>query len=129
MAEKQALAAQQDGPQYSIVYATTAVELPTPGNQDLLRLIGTTLAAGLLMSFGLGFVGMGKTLEPVSGSVAQVQRDSRVPVLGTIPADNPIGEVAAVSRHQLRVRRTLIAVGVLLMVAAPAASLLGIVGI
>jgi len=34
-----------------------------------------------------------------------------------------------VSRHQSRVRRTLIAVGVLLMVAAPAAALLGIVGI
>jgi hypothetical protein len=127
-AEKQTLAAQQGGPQYSIVYAT-AVEILTPGNHDLLRLIGTTLAAGLLMAFGLGFVGAGRTVEPLSGSIAQVQTDSRAPVLGTIPADLPVANVAAVSRHQSRVRQTLIAVGVLLMLAAPAAAILGIAGI
>ena len=127
-AERQSLAAQQAAPQYSIVYAAT-VEIPPPSNYGFWRLIGTTLVAGLLMACGIGFVGVAAAIEPLSGSVAQVQADARVPVVGVIPADDPAPNAAVLSRHKTRVRRTLIALGLLMMAACPAAAVWGVLGI
>ena len=58
-AEKRALAMQQAGPQYSVVYAE-ADEIPPTPDYGFWRLIGTTLVAGMLMAFGVGFVGRGR---------------------------------------------------------------------
>ena len=103
-AEKQALAQQQAGPQYAVVYAQ-AVEIPPTPDYGWRRLMWTTLVAGVLMAFGVGSVSTGASIEPPVGSVAQVQAAAIAPVVGTIPADDPVPDPAKLSRRQSRLRR------------------------
>jgi hypothetical protein len=127
-AERRALAEQQTGPQCAVVYAHV-VEIPPTPDYGWRRLLWTTLVAGVLMAFGVGSVSAGARLEPSVGSAAQVQAAARAVVVGTIPADDPVPQPAKLSRRQWRRRRTLVALGLLLIVACPAAAVWGIMGI
>jgi hypothetical protein len=127
-AEKRALEAQQAGPQYAVVYAQV-VEIPPTPDYGWRQLVCTTLVAGVLMAFGVGTVSAGAHVEPPVGSVAQVQAAAKAPVVGTIPADDPVPNPRKLSRRQLRRRRMLMAMGLLLIAASPVAAMLGIMGL
>ena len=127
-AEKRALEKQQAIPQYTVVYAQ-AVEIPPTPDYGWLRLMGITMAAGALMAVGVGSVSTGASVEPVVANADQVAMGANATVVGRIPAEDPMPEAESLSRHQSRVRRALIAVGLILMVACPAAALWGIAGL
>ena len=93
------------------------------------RLVWTALVAGVLMACGVGSVSTGASIEPPVGSVAQVQAAAMAPVVGTIPADKPVPNPAKLSRRQSRLRRTLVAMGLMLIAACPAAAIWGIMGL
>lgn len=127
-AEKRAVAEQQAGPWYSVVYAQT-VEVPPAPDGTWLRLVWTALVAGTLMACGVGSVSTGANIDPPVGSVTQVQTDSGALVVGTMPASDPIPNAEMLSRRQSRIRRGLVAAGLLLMAASPTVAVLGVVGI
>jgi hypothetical protein len=126
-AEKQARDAQNAGPQYTVVYAQAPEIAPTP-DYGWQRLMYTTLAAGALMAFGASTLAAGANIQPPVASVAEVQAATGVSVMATIPATNPGPSPLWLSRRQRRVRHTLLAVGLLLMLACPAAAIWGLMG-
>jgi hypothetical protein len=127
-AEKQAREAQKATPQYTVVYAQIAALSPTP-DYGWLRLMYTTLAAGMLMAFGAGLLSAGAHIQPPVASVAEVLAAAGAPVMAMIPATGPLPNPFWLSRRQKRVRRTLLAAGLLLMLACPAAAVWGLSGI
>ncbi len=127
-AEKQARNAQRAGPQYSVVYAQ-AVEIQPMSDQGWRRLMGTTLMAGLLMALGTGSLSAGAGIEPPVASAAEVQAATGVPIVATIPAANPLADPRTLSRRRTRVRRTFLAIGLILIAAAPLAAIWGVLGI
>jgi hypothetical protein len=128
-AEKQARDAQQASPHYTVVYAQIAALSPPPGDHGWVRLMYTTLAAGMLMAFGAGLLSAGANIQPPVASVAEVQAAAGAPIMATIPATGPLPNPFWLSRRQKRVRRTLLAAGLLLMLACPAAAAWGLLGI
>jgi len=127
-AEKQARGAQQAAPQYAVVYAQ-AVEIQSTSDQGWRRLMGTTLMAGLLMAFGTGSLSAGAGIETPVATAAEVQAAAGVPIVATIPAANPLADPRTLSRRRTRVRRTFLAVGLILIAAAPLAAIWGVLGI
>ena len=127
-AEKKALEAQQTGPRYAAVYAE-AVEIAPTTDYGWRRLIATTLMAGVLMAFGVGTITAGVGIDPPVGSVGQVRTAAHAPVLGTIPADDPVSDPEQRSRRASRKRRMLIALGAILIAVCPVAAAWGIAGI
>jgi hypothetical protein len=127
-AEQRALAQQQAGPRYAVVAAQAIEIAPTP-DYGWRRLLATALVAGVLMGCGVGSVSAGATIEPPVGSVAEVQAAAIASVVGTIPADEPVTDPAKVGRRQSRLRRTLVAMGLVLIAAGPAAAIWGIMGL
>ena len=127
-AEKQARNAQRAGPQYAVVYAQ-AVEIQPMSDQGWRRLMGTTLMAGLLMAFGTGSLSAGAGIEPPVASAAEVQAAAGVPIVATIPAANPLADPRTLARRRTRVRRMFLAIGLILIAAAPMAAIWGVLGI
>ena len=126
-AEKQALQEQQAGPLYTVECAQV-VTTPPPPDYGWQRLIWTTFVASVLMAFGVGSLSVGTNIEPPAASVADVQADANVAVVGTIPADDPASDPSMIHR-QRRVRRTLIAIGLILIVVCPMVAIWGVNGI
>ena len=125
-AEKRAVRdGQTAGPQYTVVYARIA-ENAAPADADWQRLMYTTLAAGLLMAFGAGFLAAGAKIHPPVASVAEVQAAAGVPVMATIAANSPLPDPLWLRRRQSRLRRCLLAAAILLMAACPAAAVWGL---
>ena len=127
-AEQQALASQQTGPQYTVVEAVAVAVMPT-SDFDWRRLMVTTLMTGVLMAFGVGTVSAGVNVDPPAGSVGQVRTAACAPVLGTIPADDPVPDPEKLSRNASKKRRALVALGLILIAACPIAAIWGIAGI
>ena len=127
-AERRLRKGQQTGPQYTVVYAKVEKNIP-PQVNDQQRLLWTTLVAGMFMAFGVGSISTGISIEPAAATVAQVQADAHTTVIGAIPAENPIPDPVALSRHQMRDRQALLAIGLILMAACPAVAIWGTVGI
>ncbi len=124
-AEKQARDAQKAGPQFSVVYAQIA-ETPPRLDSGWQRLMYTTLGTGLLMAFGAGLLSAGAQIHPTVASAAEVQAVTGVPIMATIPPTSPRPNPLWLSCRQRRVRRTLLAVGLLLVAACPAAAVWGL---
>ena len=125
-AEKQAIRdGQESGPQYTVVYAQIAEQAPL-ADADWQRLMYATLAAGVLMAFGAGFLTAGAYIHPPVADASEVQTAAGVPVIATIPATSQLPNPAWLSRRQNRLRRVLLAAGLLLMAACPAAALWGL---
>jgi hypothetical protein len=127
-AEKRSAPAQIAAPNYTVVCAEV-VENQMPGEVLGWRLLGTMLAAGALMAFGVGSVSAGASIDPPVGTVAQVQSAARAPVIGLIPADRPVSDPRGLNRRRTRTRRALLAAGVLMIAACPAAAVWGVLGI
>ena len=127
-AENRALQEQKAGPQFTIDRAQ-AVEHRPPPDYGWRRLMWTTLMTGVLMAFGVGSVSAGANIEPPAASIEEVRIDADVPVVGMIPADDPLPDPVATSRRQSRIRRTLIAIGLLLIAAGPVLAIWGVLGI
>lgn len=126
-AEQQALQEQPKAPQYVVQYAQTA-QSPTQIDYGWRRLIWTTLAASMLMAFGVGSIALGASIEPPVASVEEVESDLGESILGTIPSDDPVIDVATI-RNQSRVRRVVMTIGVVLIVACPIVAIWGTMGI
>lgn len=124
---KEILQKQQAGLRLVVQYAT-AEQDPTPTDVGWQRLIWTSLMASVLMTFGVGAVSAGVKIEPPVATVAEVESDLGMPVLGVIPSDEAEVDAAAIF-HQYRTRRTAIALGLLLIVGCPLLAIWGIAGI
>jgi len=122
------LKSQQVVPPYTIAYAKVE-KITSWQPSDKKRLLWTTLAAGVLMAFGVGSVTTGISIEPVAANAAQVQADAHTTVIGSLPAEAPVSDPAKLSRRQMRGRHVLMAVGFLLMAACPIVALWGTIGI
>jgi hypothetical protein len=127
-AEKKALDTQPAEPQFRIVRAKL-IEVPPSPDNGWQRLVWTTAACGVLMAFGIGSVSAGARIEPPVGSAADVQAAAGVPVLGTIHGGKQQIDSVKLSRRQRRKRRTLVMLGLLLIVACPVAAFWGIIGL
>ena len=125
IAEKQARDAQKAGPRYTIVYAQIAETSPAL-DSGWQRLMYTTLGAGLLMAFGAGLLLTGANIHPTVASAAEVQAAAGAAVLAMIPATSPLPDPLWLSRRQKRLRRMLLAVGLLMIAACPAAAVWGL---
>jgi len=128
LAEKRALQTLQAGPRYAIEPAQVVERLPQP-DYGWRRLAWTTLFSGVLMALGVGTVAAGANVEPPVASIAELKADLDVPILGPIPADDPVADPAAVSRRRSSVRRTMIGIGLALIAASPVVAIWGVIGI
>jgi murein DD-endopeptidase MepM/ murein hydrolase activator NlpD len=126
-AEKKALAQQLPELQYFVVYAEEAENAVT-SNYGWRRLMVTTLMAGMFMVFGVGAFSAGVAIDPPVGTIGQIQKSARVPVLGTIPAKKPISDPESLNLHQSQERLTLFSIGLILMAACPVVAYWGISG-
>jgi hypothetical protein len=126
--EKKAEEMQHARPRFAIEYAEV-VENPALPDFGWRRLMWTTLAGSVLMAFGVGSASWGAKIEPPAASLAEVQGDTGVPVVGMIPADDPFSDPTAASRRQSRRRRLLVAIGLILMAACPVLVVWGVAGI
>jgi hypothetical protein len=114
----------QDEPCYTLVDAEIVenVENPTTDVLGRWRLIRTSVLASTLMAFGIGMVAAGWRIEPLIGTIAEAEAVARVPVLGVIAADNPLPNPCRQSRRQSHLRRFLLGLGLLLIIACPLVS-------
>jgi hypothetical protein len=126
-AEKQAIQRQQAEPQLVVEYAKV-VQDPLLVDYGWRRLMWSTLAASALMAFGIGGVWLGATIEPAVSSIGQVEAALRGPIIGTIPAQDPMSDSDTPER-QASLRRAAITIGLLLMAACPVAAVWGIAGL
>jgi uncharacterized protein involved in exopolysaccharide biosynthesis len=126
-AEKKTLAQQPPESQYFVVYAEEA-ENAVASNDGWRRLLVTTLMAGMFMVFGVGAFSAGVAIDPPVGTIGQIQKSARVPVLGTIPAKKPISNPESLNLHQSQERLTLFSIGLILMAACPVVAYWGISG-
>jgi uncharacterized protein involved in exopolysaccharide biosynthesis len=127
-AEKLARNAQRAGPRFTVVYARVAENSPRP-DSGWQRLLYTTLSASMLMAVGAAFLSAGANIQPPVASVAEVQAAAGVPIMATIPPTTSAPSPLWLSRRQTRLRRTLLAVGLLLALACPAAAVWGLMGV
>ncbi len=81
------------------------------------------------MAFGAGLLSVGASIRPPVASIAEVQAAAGVPILATLPAITPLPSPLWLSRRQTRARRLLVAAGLLLVAACPAAAIWGLMGI
>ena len=125
-AEKQAIRRQQAEPQLVVEYAKV-VQDPLAIDYGWRRLMWSTLAASALMAFGIAGVWLGATIEPAVSSIGQVEAALRGPIIGTIPAQDPMSDSDTAER-QASLRRVAITIGLLLMAACPVAAVWGIAG-
>jgi len=128
-AEKQILAAMQTEPRFESTDAHLVESKPTmPVTHGRLRLLGTALVAGLLMSLAAASLATGADIDPPVASAAQVHNRAKASVVGILAADDPMPNPHMIHRRKLRVRRVLYAVGILFAAAAPIAAAWGILG-
>jgi hypothetical protein len=128
LVEKNALQTLQAGPNYAVEPAQVVERLPQP-DYGWRRLVWTTLFSGVLMALGVGVVAAGANVEPPVTSIAELKADLDVPIVGPIPADDPVANPAATSRRRSSVRRTMIGIGLVLIMACPAVAIWGVIGI
>jgi len=126
LAEKAALLAKQAGPTFALDEVQVVENVP-PVDYGWRRLIATTLGTSLMMAIGFGAFTKGAEIEPTLASAAQLEADLNIPILGVVPATDPIDSTAKYDR-QSRNRKTLIALGLFLMCVCPLAAIWGIVG-
>jgi len=126
-AERQALQVQKVMPQFVFQYAE-AVQDPPHVDYGWRRLIWTTFAASLLMVFGVASVALGTSIEPPVASIEEVEADLGQSVIGVIPDHGSAPDVAMIHR-QSQMRRAVIAIGVLLILACPVVAIWGVTGI
>jgi hypothetical protein len=117
---------QQSGTQFVVQYAT-AVQNPAETDYSWQRLLWTMFAASALMAFGVGSIALGVSIEPPIVSVEEVEDELGEAVIGVVPTDEPAPDAAEI-RQQIRVRRTAIAAGVLLMAACLVVAIGGVSG-
>jgi hypothetical protein len=127
LAQRQAVREQEAGPRLAIESAQV-VRNPSQVDYGWWRLLGTALAAGVVMAFGAGSLSLGVAIESPEVSVAEVQADLGEPLIGIIPADDLAPAAAKVNR-QRRVRRTAITIGLLLIAVCPLVAVWGVLGI
>ncbi len=108
-------------PQYSVVRACVTADSLMPEERSPGGWM--PLLAGTLMAFGVGFVSLGSSIRPVCGSIGQVRADAGVPVLGEVPACEPVENPRRLFERQCTVRRNLVGLGLLLITACPLAVL------
>jgi hypothetical protein len=125
-AERQAARLRQGGPRYSIERAEV-VKIAPQVDYGWRRLIWTTLVTGALVAFGIGSVSAGAAIEPPVAGTAEIEMYTHVPVLGTIPADDPGLDAAAIHR-QWRKRHIFAAAGFALILSGPVVAFWGIAG-
>lgn len=128
LAEKRALQTLQAGPNYAIEPAQVVERLPRP-DDGWRRLAWTTLFSGMLMALGVGAVAAGANVEPPVASIAELKADLDVPIVGPILADDPVADPVAVSRRRSSLRRTMMGIGLALIVACPVVAICGVIGI
>jgi len=128
LAEQRALQTLQAGPKYAIEPAQVVERLPQP-DYGWRRLAWSTLFSGVLMALGVGTVAAGANVEPPVASVAELKADLDVPIVGPIPADDPVADPAAISRRRSSLRRTMIGIGLALIAACPVVVICGVIGI
>jgi hypothetical protein len=126
LTEQQAAQRQQAGPQLTVQPAQ-AVQDPLVVDYGWRRLLGSALAAGVLMAFGIGMVSFGAGVEPAVATAAEVEAVLGSPIIGTMPAHDPAADPTE-PQHQTRLRRAAIAIGLVLVAACPLAAIWGIVG-
>ena len=118
---------QQAGPQFTIEPAEVAESRPLP-DYGWRRLMWTALVSGVLMALGVGTMSAGANVEPAVAGINEVRAQADVPVVGVIPADDPLPDPAVTSQRQSRIRRVLVTIGLLLIAACPALAFWGIAG-
>jgi len=128
LAEKSALQTLQAAPKYAVEPAQVIERLPQP-DYGWRRLAWTTLFSGMLMALGVGAVAAGANVEPPVAGVAELKADLDVPIVGPIPADDPVADPAAISRRRSSLRRTMIGIGLALIAACPVVAICGVIGI
>jgi hypothetical protein len=114
-------------PQLDIRHAEV-VENLLPVDWGWRRMFWTSIAAGIFMAFGAGAMLWGHSIESPVMSIAEVQAALGEPIVGIIPAKDPLPAYAAVCR-QKRMRRAAILLGVMLMILCPAVAIWGVLGI
>ena len=92
------------------------------------RLLWTTFASSLLMVFGIATVWLGASIDPPVASVEDVEGDLNETVLGVVPFNGPVPDMAAIDR-QARLRRAAIACGTILILGCPVVAVWGVLGI
>ena len=117
---------QRASPQLMVTYVKVAQDPPAV-DCGWWRLACSTLAAGALMAFGLGAVWFGATIEPAVASIAEIEAALGGPIIGTVPAHDPMAGPIAPDRRT-RMRHTAITMGLLLMAACPLAAAWGVMG-
>ena len=127
-AVKRALQEQEGGPQFTIEYAQV-VENPPQVDYGWRRLMWATLLTSVLTAFGVGSLSLGATIEPPVASIAQVQADTGVALVGTIPANDPVPDPIAISRRQSLLRHVFVTIGLILIAVCSALAIWGVVGI
>ncbi len=109
---------------YSVIRAGVVADPPRFESRTAGRWV--PLLAGVLMAWGVGFVSLGSSIRPVSGSVGQVRADAGVPVLGEIPANDPVANPRGLFDRQCATRRNLVGLGLLLIATCPLAIVWGL---
>jgi hypothetical protein len=127
-AAKKALQEQEAGPQFTIERAQLA-ENPLPVDYGWRRLMWTTLVSGVLMAFGVGSMSVGAAIEPPVATIAEVQAETRVPVVGMIPTDDPLPDPTAIRSRQSLLRRVFLTIGWILIIVCPVLAVWGVIGI
>ena len=125
--ERNALERLQSTPDYTVEQARI-VENPPASDYRWWRLIYTTLGVGLMMAFGAGSLSFGASIEPPVATAAEVRNVTGKTVVGAIPPDEAAADELEIGR-QWGVRRTTIALGILLMLTCPVAAVWGVLGI
>lgn len=126
LAEQQATQRQQAEPQLTMQPAQ-AVQDPLVVDYGWRRLVGSALAAGVLMAFGVGMVSFGAGVEPAVATAAEVEAMLGSPIIGTVPAHDSMADPTE-PQHQTRLRRAAITIGLVLAAACPLAAIWGIAG-
>jgi hypothetical protein len=114
-------------PQLDIRHAEV-VENLVPVDWGWRRMFWTSISAGIFMAFGAGAMLWGRSIESPVLSIAEVQAALGEPIVGIIPAKDPLPAYAAVCR-QKRMRRVAILLGVMLILICPAVAIWGVMGI
>jgi capsular polysaccharide biosynthesis protein len=125
-AEKAALAARQASPAF-ILDEVQVVENVPPVDYGWRRLVITTLGTSVMMAVGFGAFTKGAEIDPTLANAAQLAADANVPILGVVPAADPIDATGKFNR-QSRSRKALIALGFFLMCVSPFAAIWGVMG-
>jgi hypothetical protein len=127
-AERKALAQQPSEPPYSVLEAEIVDDAAT-SDYGWRRLLVTALMTGFTMAFGFGTLTSGTATEPPVGTISQIRKAARAPVLGMICTNQELPDTEQISRRQTQQRRLLISIGLTLIALSPAIAYWGLAGI